>query len=114
MDKALLSAVSGIDSTQTYLDTIGNNIANVNTDGYKEQSVDFVDLLSEQVSGASAPPTTAGTGAGINPVAIGSGVRVGSIAADLSEGSLQQTDQPSDVAIGGSGFLVAVVDGQQV
>jgi flagellar hook protein FlgE len=114
MDQALLAAVSGIDATQTYLDTIGNNIANVNTDGYKEQDVDFVDLLSEQIAGASAPPTTAGSGAGINPIAVGSGVRVGAISSNLAEGSLQQTDQPNDVAISGSGFLVAQQGGQQV
>ncbi len=113
MDRALLAAVSGIDANQTYLDTIGNNIANVNTDGFKQQSVDFVDLLSEQVAGASAPPA-GNTGAGINPVAVGSGVRVAAVSNDLSEGSLQQTNQPNDVAISGSGFLVAVQGGQQV
>ncbi len=113
MDRALLAAVSGIDANQTYLDTIGNNIANVNTDGFKQQTADFVDLLSEQIAGASAPPTN-NTGAGINPVAIGSGVRVGAVSNDLSEGSLQQTNQPNDVAISGNGFLVAVQGGQQV
>jgi flagellar hook protein FlgE len=114
MDQALLAAVSGINATQTYLDTIGNNIANVNTDGYKQQDVDFVDLLSEQISGATAPPSPSGSGAGINPLAVGSGVRVGAISSDLSDGSLQQTDQPNDVAISGSGFLVAEQGGQQV
>jgi flagellar hook protein FlgE len=113
MDRALLAAVSGIDANQTYLDTIGNNIANVNTDGFKQQSADFVDLLSEQIAGASAPPA-ANTGAGINPVAVGSGVRVAAVSNDLSEGSLQQTNQPNDVAISGNGFLVAVQGGQQV
>jgi len=113
MDRALLAAVSGIDANQTYLDTIGNNIANVNTDGYKQQSADFVDLLSEQIAGASAPPTTP-NGAGVNPIAIGSGVRVGAVSNDMSGGSLQQTNQPTDVAISGNGFLVAVQGGQQV
>jgi flagellar hook protein FlgE len=114
MDQALLAAVSGIDATQTYLDTIGNNIANVNTDGYKEQDVDFTDLLSEQIAGATAPPTTAGGGAGVDPMAVGSGVRVGGITSDLSEGGLQQTGQANDVAISGDGFLVAEQQGQQV
>jgi flagellar hook protein FlgE len=114
MDQALLAAVSGINTTQTYLDVIGNNIANVNTDGYKQQDVDFVDLLSEQIQGASAPPTQAGTGAGTNPIAIGSGVTVGAISSDLSDGSVQQTGQPNNVAISGSGFLVAEQNGQQV
>lgn len=114
MDRALLSAVSGINANQTYLDTIGNNIANVNTDGYKQQSVDFVDLLSEQIAGATAPPATANTGAGVNPMAVGSGVGIGAVMNNLSEGSLQQTNQPSDVAISGNGFLVAMQGGQQV
>ncbi len=113
MDRALLAAVSGIDANQTYLDTIGNNIANVNTDGYKQQSVAFVDLLSQQVAGATAPPL-APTGSGINPIAIGSGVRVGTVTNDMSGGSLQQTNQPSDVTITGNGFLVAVQGGKQV
>ncbi|HUZ10049.1 MAG TPA: flagellar hook protein FlgE [Acidimicrobiales bacterium] len=114
MDRSLLAAVSGIDANQTYLDTIGNNIANVNTVGYKQQSIDFVDLLSEQIAGASAPPATANAGAGINAVAVGSGVRVGAVSNDLSEGSLQQTNQPNDVAINGNGFLIAQQGGQQI
>ena len=114
MDQALLAAVSGIDSTQTYLDTIGNNIANVNTDGYKQQDVDFVDLLSEQLQGATAPPSATDTGAGIDPLAVGAGVRVGAITSELSEGVLQQTGQNNDVAISGNGFLVADQGGEQV
>jgi flagellar hook protein FlgE len=114
MDQALLAAVSGIDATQTYLDTIGNNIANVNTDGYKQQDVDFVDLLSEQLQGSSAPPSATDTGAGIDPLAVGAGVRVGAITSELSEGVLQQTGQNNDVAISGNGFLVADQGGEQV
>jgi flagellar hook protein FlgE len=114
MDQALLAAVSGIDATQTYLDTIGNNIANVNTDGYKQQDVDFVDLLSEQIAGATAPPSSGNTGSGVDPLAVGAGVRVGGISSELSEGVLQQTGQSNDVAISGSGFLVAQQGGEQV
>ncbi|MHB1486727.1 MAG: flagellar hook protein FlgE [Acidimicrobiales bacterium] len=114
MDRALLAAVSGIDANQTYLDDIGNNIANINTNGYKEQNVDFVDLLAQQVSGAAAPPVATNVGAGIDPMAIGSGVRIGAVSSQLSEGSLQQTNQPTDVAINGSGFLVSVQNGQQL
>jgi len=114
MDQALLAAVSGIDATQTYLDTIGNNIANVNTDGYKQQDVDFVDLLSEQIAGATAPPSGGNTGSGVDPLAVGAGVRVGGISSELSEGVLQQTGQSNDVAISGSGFLVAQQGGEQV
>lgn len=110
MDRALLAAVSGIDANQTYLDAIGNNIANVNTVGYKAESVDFVDLLTEQISGAAAPggPTV---GAGVNPMAVGSGVRVGAINTNLTQGSFEQTDVPTDVAIQGNGYLIALQNG---
>ncbi|MCL4423510.1 MAG: flagellar hook protein FlgE [Actinobacteria bacterium] len=111
MDRALLAAVSGIDANQTYLDTIGNNIANVNTVGYKNESVGFVDLLTEQIAGATAPGGP-NTGAGINPISVGSGVRVGSISNDFTQGSIEQTNQPTDVAIQGNGFLVASQQGQ--
>ena len=111
-DRSLLAAVSGISANQTYLDTIGNNIANVNTVGYKSQSTDFVDLLTEQIAGAAAPAGVTVSG-GTNPMAVGSGVRVGAISTNLTQGSLEQTNQPTDLAIEGSGFLVASQQGQQ-
>lgn len=109
MDRAMLSAVSGIEANQTYLDVVGNNIANLNTDGYKAQSGQFADLLSQQLAGGGAPSPG---NAGVNPMSVGSGVRIGSISTDLSEGSLEQTGQPTDVAIQGGGFLVASQGGQ--
>ncbi|HYA69643.1 MAG TPA: flagellar hook-basal body complex protein, partial [Acidimicrobiales bacterium] len=111
MEQSLLAAVSGIESNQTYLDVVGNNIANANTVGYKEEDAQFTDLLAEQVAGATAPAADS-QGAGINPVAIGAGVRIGAVTDDQAQGSLQQTNQPSDVAIQGSGFLVAEQQGQ--
>ncbi|HXX89751.1 MAG TPA: flagellar hook protein FlgE [Acidimicrobiales bacterium] len=109
MEQSLLAAVSGIESNQTYLDVIGNNIANANTVGYKSEDAVFTDLLAEQVAGATAP--SAG-GAGVNPIAVGSGVRIGAVTNEQSQGSLEQTNQPTDVAIQGSGFLVAEQGGQ--
>jgi flagellar hook protein FlgE len=103
-ERSLLAAVSGIDANQTYLDSISNNIANSNTVGYKESDVQFEDLLNEQLEGATAPIT--GSSAGVDPLAIGSGVRIGATTTDLSEGTLNQTGQSSDVAIQGNGFLV--------
>lgn len=110
-ERSILAAVSGIDANQTYLDSIANNISNADTVGYKEGDVVFEDLLTEQLSGASAPP--AAGGAGVDPVAVGSGVRVGATEVNLSEGSLEQTSQPTDVAIQGNGFLVVDSGGQQ-
>ncbi len=111
MDRSILAAVSGINANQTYLDTIGNNIANVNTVGYKSASSDFVDLLNQLVTGAAAPGGPA-VGAGINPVSIGSGVRIGAISTNFTQGSIEQTNVPTDVAIQGNGFLVVRQGGQ--
>ncbi len=113
MEQSLIAAVSGIEANQTYLDVVGSNIANANTTGYKSESAVFTDLLAEQVAGASAP-LPAGQGAGINPVAVGSGVRIGAVSNDQAQGTLQQTNQPTDVAIQGQGFFVAVAGGQQL
>lgn len=110
-ERSLLAAVSGIQANQTYLDEIGNNIANADTVGYKEGTVQFGDLLNEQITGATAPTGASG---GINPVAVGSGVRVSAVATQLSEGSLEVTGQATDVAITGAGYLVVKSNGQQL
>jgi flagellar hook protein FlgE len=111
MEQSLIAAVSGIEANQTYLDVIGNNIANSDTTGYKAENAVFTDLLAEQIAGASAP--SAGQSAGIDPIAVGSGVRVGAVTNDQSQGAIQQTNEPTDVAIQGAGFLVADQNGQQ-
>jgi flagellar hook protein FlgE len=109
VEQSLIAAVSGIDANQTYLDVIGNNIANSNTTAYKSETVGFTDLLAEQIQGASAPSATSG---GINPESIGAGVEVGTITEKQTQGAIQQTNVPSDVAIQGNGFLVASLAGQ--
>ncbi|MDA8311676.1 MAG: flagellar hook protein FlgE [Actinomycetota bacterium] len=109
--RSVLAAVSGIEADQTYLDEIGNNIANANTVGYKQGTVVFGDLLAEQLSGATAPSAVSG---GINPVAVGSGVRVVAVATNLAEGSLETTGNETDVAITGAGYLVVDSNGKQL
>jgi len=111
MEQSLVAAVSGIEANQTYLDVIGNNIANSDTTGYKAEDPIFTDLLAEQIAGASAP--VQGESAGVDPIAVGAGVRVGAVIDDQSQGAIQQTNQPTDVAIQGAGFLVASQEGQQ-
>ncbi|MGC8470701.1 MAG: flagellar hook protein FlgE [Acidimicrobiales bacterium] len=108
--RSMIAAVSAIAAEQTYLQETGSNIANSNTVGYKQGEVQFADLLSQQVAGATAP--TAGS-AGVNPLAIGSGVRVASVSTDLSEGTLVTTGIQTDVAITGGGYLVVEQGGQQ-
>jgi flagellar hook protein FlgE len=109
MEQSLIAAVSGIDANQTFLDVIGNNIANSNTTAYKSESVGFTDLLAEQIQGAAAPTATSG---GLNPESIGAGVEVGTVVENQTQGAIQQTNVPSDVAIQGNGFLVASLAGQ--
>lgn len=113
MEQSLIAAVTGIQANQTYLDVIGSNIANSNTTAYKSESAVFTDLLAEQVAGAAAPLPNQ-QGAGINPVAIGSGVRVAAVAENQNQGTIEQTNVPTDVAIQGQGYLVATVGGQQM
>lgn len=111
MEQSLIAAVSGIAADQTYLDVIGSNVANSNTTAYKSQSAQFTDLLAEQVAGASAP-VAGGQSGGINPIAVGAGVRIGAVSSNQSQGAIQATNVPTDVAIQGSGFLVAQQFGQ--
>ena len=111
MERSLLAAVSGIAANQDYVDVIGNNIANVDTVGYESEQPVFADLLAEQISGASAPGGP-NVGGGINPVAIGSGVRVGAVLHNLTQGSMEQTNQPTDVAINGSGYF-SIIQGEE-
>jgi flagellar hook protein FlgE len=112
MEQSLIAAVSGIEANQTYLDVIGSNIANANTTAYKAETPVFTDLLSQQIAGATAPP--AAGGAGQNPIAIGNGVRVSSVSQQNTQGTLIQTNQPSDVAIQGNGYLIGTFNGQTV
>ena len=74
MLRSMFSGVSGLRSHQTMMDVIGNNIANVNTVGYKSASVVFQDLLSQAIRGAGVPDQTATGAGGTNPAQVGLGV----------------------------------------
>ena len=110
MTRSLSAAISGIDAAQAMLDNIGNNIANVNTTGYQDTTVQFSDLLYQQVSSAGAPQT--GSTGGVNPIFVGTGVRVSGSAVSFTQGTNVQTGSPTDVAIQGNGFLIANQNGQ--
>lgn len=103
MGRALFTAVTGLKAQQTKLDVVANNIANVNTTGYRSSRILFQDLFSQTLSGPSAP---AGATGGTNPRQIGLGVQVGSIDVNHSQGSLVTTGINSDLAIQGNGFFV--------
>jgi flagellar hook protein FlgE len=103
--RAMYAAVSGLKNHQTMLDVTANNIANVNTVGYKGSRVSFADSLSQTVIGATAP----GNGqAGRNAAQVGLGVQLASIDNLMGGGSLQATGETTDLAIQGEGmFIVA-------
>jgi flagellar hook protein FlgE len=102
MMRGMDAAVSGLEAQQTMLDTTANNLANTDTIGYKSQSTNFVDELSQTLEGASGPTNFSG---GSNAEQVGLGVQVGSIENNMSSGSLQTTGNALDVAIEGSGWL---------
>lgn len=103
MIKSMFSGVSGLRSHQTSLDVIANNIANVNTAGFKSSRVLFTDVYYQNMSSATAPIGTTG---GVNATQIGSGAAVGSIDMLTSRGSFSSTDKPTDIYISGEGYLV--------
>ncbi|MBC8079442.1 MAG: flagellar hook-basal body complex protein [Gorillibacterium sp.] len=107
MLRSLYSGISGMRGFQTKLDVIGNNIANVNTIGFKAGRVMFKDILSQSVAGATSP--TAETG-GVNAKQIGLGVSVGAIDTVHTPGSAMTTNGPTDLRIDGDGFF-AVTSG---
>jgi flagellar hook protein FlgE len=104
MLRSLLTAVSSLRSHQTYLDVVGNNIANVNTSGFKASRVAFQDLLSQTLRGGTAPDP-AGTG-GTNPMQVGMGMALRAVETIHTQGDLQPTGKDTDVAIEGEGFFV--------
>ena len=109
MLRSLFSGVSGLRSHQTQMDVVGNNIANVNTAGFKSSTVVFQDLLSQVIRGAGAPQNGNG---GTNPAQVGLGVRVGGTSTNFAQGSTQQTGRTTDLALQGDGFFMANVNGQ--
>ena len=112
MMRALYSGVSGLKTHQTKMDVIGNNIANVNTVGYKSQSVSFSDVLYQTTQSASGPNTATGRG-GTNAMQIGLGSKVASMSTSVSDpGGSQATNNPFDLMINGDSMFI-VNDGTQ-
>lgn len=111
MLRSLYSGISGLRAHQTMLDVTGNNIANVNTAGFKSSTVQFQDTLSQvSRSGTAAQAATGGT----NPAQVGLGVLVAGISTNFAQGSAQATGRSSDMMISGDGFFVTSKGGQQL
>lgn len=108
--RSLYSGVSGMQNHQTRMDVIGNNVANVNTTGFKRGRVNFQDLISQQLNGASRPTENLG---GVNPKEVGLGMMVATIDTVHTQGTLQTTGINTDIAVSGNGFFV-LKDGEKV
>ncbi|BBG66883.1 flagellar hook protein FlgE [Hydrogenimonas sp.] len=108
MMRSLWAGVSGLQSHQVAMDVEGNNIANVNTTGFKYSRANFADLLSQTSKIATAPQGGLG---GKNPMQIGLGTSIQNVSHIFSQGSVQNTDKNTDVAIQGDGFFIVSGDG---
>lgn len=106
MMRSLFSGVSGLKVHQTKMDVIGNNIANVNTIGFKASSVSFSDVFYQTTQSATGPNAATGA-AGRNAMQIGLGAGVASVTANITAtGASQRTDNPFDLMIDGNSFFV--------
>ncbi|MGF7431719.1 flagellar hook protein FlgE [Thermoanaerobacterium thermosaccharolyticum] len=103
MLRSMYSAVSGLKAHQAEMDVIGNNIANVNTVGFKASRMTFKEIFNQTIKGASAPQ---GSGGGTNPQQVGLGVAIASIDTLFTNCGSQRTDNPTDLSIDGNGFFI--------
>jgi flagellar basal-body rod protein FlgG len=102
--RALNIAATGMQAQQLNVEVISNNIANMNTTGYKRQRAEFEDLLYQNLERAGASSSDSGTVV-TNGIQIGLGVRAGSVYRIMEQGNLEQTQNPYDLAIQGNGFF---------
>ena len=105
MMRSLYSGISGLRNHQTRMDVIGNNIANVNTTGYKTSRVVFQDIFSQTAAGGTASAPGIGLG-GTNPIQIGLGIKLASVDVLHTPAPFGRTDNPTDMMIGGDGFFI--------
>lgn len=111
MIRALWTAATGMESQQSNIDVIANNLANVNSTGFKKSRADFQDVLyqTEKMAGATSGGTEVPTG-----IQVGLGSRVAAVQKVFTTGDLQQSDNDLDVAIEGKGFFgVTLPDGSE-
>ena len=109
MMRTLYAGVSGLKNHQVRMDVIGNNIANVNTNGFKYERATFQDMISQTLQGAAEPRDNVG---GVNPKQVGLGMVMASIDKIMTQGALQNTGKSTDVAISGEGFFI-LADGDK-
>lgn len=103
MLRSMYAGISGMKNFQTKLDTVGNNIANVNTLGFKKGRVTFQDMMSQTTSTAQGPTANRG---GVNPSQVGLGSQLGSIDSIHTQGFRETTNRPLDLQLEGEGMFV--------
>ncbi|GAB6152477.1 flagellar hook protein FlgE [Desulfosporosinus burensis] len=111
MMRSLYSAISGLKNHQVKMDVIGDNVANVNTLGFKRSRASFSTMLSQTMKGASSPSATQG---GTNAIQVGLGAVLGSVDKIMTQGSSQSTGKDTDLMLQGPGFFVMDNGGQIV
>jgi len=107
--RSLFSGVSALRNQQTMMDVIGNNIANVNTPGFKSGRATFSELYAQTLRGASRPTSSLG---GTNPMQVGLGMAVNTLDTQFNQGNIETTGNNFDLALFGSAFFVVDKDGQ--
>src|SRR5687767_11675833 len=103
LQSALTTALTGLQAAETSIDVVGNNVANSNTVGFKESNVLFATQFLQTQSIGSSPTTSSG---GTNPRQTGLGVKVAEIAPDFTQGTIEVSSNPLDLAIQGDGFFI--------
>lgn len=103
MLRSMFTSIGALTLHQTYMDVVANNLANVNTHGFKGSRVTFLDQISEMVAAGAGPTQALG---GINPTQVGLGVRLGGTTTNFTQGAMQSTGRVSDMAIQGDGFFI--------
>ena len=101
---SLTSGVSALDAFEKGMEVIGNNIANINTTGYKDETTEYSDSFSNLLQ-ESTPAPVSGVGSNTNGMQIGTGVQVAAISSNFGQGTLTSTGVPTNLAIAGNGFF---------
>lgn len=103
MLRGMFSAITGLKNHQVKIDVIGNNIANINTNGYKAARVSFQDIITQTLRGATGPTSETG---GVNAIQVGLGMAMGSVENITTQGNLINTGVGTDMAIQGEGYFI--------
>ncbi|MCW5775122.1 MAG: flagellar hook-basal body complex protein [Phycisphaeraceae bacterium] len=107
---ALFTGLSGLNANARQIEVVGNNIANVNTNGYKATRLLFSDMIKQNIRTGAPPSEDSG---GVNPTQIGLGVSVGGTLRDFKQGSISATGDARDMAVEGEGFFIVERGGER-